>query len=189
MTVMRPYLGSLVVVVLAIACGGTSGTSTETGGGSSAGGDASAGSNGAGASAGGTAGKTSGGSSNVAGVGGRTEGSSGSSLGGSGVTAGNGNGGSGGGVVDEHCPAMRPMGACTADDAGVACQYDSLSGCLCYPNAAGTLTPCQKVDPTCPAPAAAAAPADPGAGGGSNKIAPPAQQVCSCAASTWTCHY
>ena len=196
MTVMRTYLGCLSVVLSLVACGGTSDTNSQTGGGSSAGGAGSAAgggaghNNGAGASAGGAAGNTSGGSSS-AGVGGR-DGTSGSGVGGTlGNSGSGGNGGSGGSggrtTVDARCPAQRPMGACSADDAGLACQYDNFSGCLCYPNVAGTFTPCQKVDPTCPS-TAAPAPAD-GAGGASGKVAPPPLQVCSCAASTWSCHF
>jgi hypothetical protein len=195
MRVMRTYLGCLTVVVLSlVACGGTSDTSNQSGGGSSAGGagSASAGhNNGAGASAGGAAGNTSGGTSSAGtGAGGR-DGTSGTGFGGTlgngGSAGSSGSGGSGGRAVDARCPAQRPMGACGADDAGLACQYDNVSGCLCYPSVAGTYTPCQKVDPTCPS-TAAPAPAD-GAGGASGKIAPPPQQVCSCSASAWSCHF
>jgi hypothetical protein len=190
MTVMRAYLGSLLVVLSLIACGGTSDTSSQTGGGSSAGGNGSAGhDNGAGASAGNnSAGSNSAGSSSAgsssAGVGGRIDGTSGSGLGGADV---GGTGSGGARTVDARCPAKRPMGACSADDAGLACQYDNFSGCLCYPNMIGTLTSCQQVDPTCssttaPTPAA-------GAGGAAGKVAPPPLQVCSCSASTWSCHF
>ena len=185
MTVMRTYLGSLVVVLSLVACGGTSDTSGQTSGGSSAGGTGGAGHDTvAGASAGGTAGNTSGGSSS-AGTGGRRDGTSGTGVGGTFIDGGTGSGGAR--PVDARCPAKRPMGVCSADDAGLTCQYDNFSGCLCYPNMAGTLTPCQIVDPTCtntdaPTPAA-------GAAGASGKIAPPRLQICSCSASAWTCHF
>ena len=73
-------------------------------------------------------------------------------------------------------------GACSAEDEGAACQYDSITGCLCQPNVVGSFTPCQKVDPLCPQ-APAPAPAD-GAGGFSGKVAPPVQSVCTCTAPT-----
>ena len=184
MMVMRTCLGSLAVVLSLMACGGTSDSSNQTGGGSSAGGTSSAGHNsGAGTSAGGKAGNTSGGSSSSAGTGGRIEGTSGGGVGGTMTVGGTGTGG-----VDARCPAKRPMGACSADDAGLACQYDNSSGCLCYPNAPGTFTPCQKVDPTCAIAPTGAAPA-PGAGGSTAKIALPPMQICRCASSTWTCSF
>lgn len=189
MNVMRTYLGSVIVVLSLVACGGTSDTSNQTGGGSSTGGSGSAGqNNGAGASAGGAAGNTSGGSSS-AGTGGRNEGMSGAGVGGTlGSSGSSGSSGSGGArTVDARCPAQRPTGACSADDAGLACQYDIFTGCLCFPSVAGTFTPCQKVDPTCPS-TPAPAPAD-GAGGASGKVAPPSQQICSCSASMWSCHF
>jgi hypothetical protein len=191
---MRQYLSSLVIVMLGIACGGTTGTDDSGGAGSSAGGSASAGNNQGGSSAAGTAstaGKTSGGSSS----GGSSSGGS-ISVGGFGgviVTAGTSSGGisSGGtGVVNPDCPAHVPMGACSADDANVSCQYDPNTGCLCYPSAPGTFYPCQKVDPTCTymAPAAAPPPAE-GTGGFSAKVALPPHQVCRCTATMWTCSY
>jgi hypothetical protein len=198
MTVMRTYLGCLTVGLSVIVCGGcSSDTCSLTCGESSAGGGGSAGQhNGAGASAGGTAGNTSGGSSS-AGTGGRNEGMSGAGAGGtlgssgSGGSGGSGSGGSSGSggarTVDARCPAQRPTGACSADDTGLACPYDNFTGCLCFPSVAGTFTPCQKVDPTCPS-TPAPAPAD-GAGGASGKVAPPPQQICSCSASTWSCRY
>ena len=196
---MRTFFGSLVVVLTLMACEGTSDTSSQTGAGSSAGGSGSSSAggngngghdNGAGASAGGTASNTSG-SSSSAGRGGRDDGTSGSSVGGTvvviGGTASGGTASGGTTSVDARCPAQRPMGTCDAADAGLSCQYDSFSGCLCYPYTTGTFPPCHKVDPTCTSPVAPA-PAE-GGGGTSGKVAPPPVQTCACSASTWTCHF
>jgi hypothetical protein len=195
---MRQYLSSLVVVLLGIACGGTTDTGDSGSAGSSSGGSGNGGNNHGGSSAAGSAGKSSAGSS-----------SGGSGTGGRGGTAGgtSGSGGfagtiiivnagsSSGGAGDPRCPDRLPMGTCSAEDAGAACQYEPGSGCLCYPSAPGTFTFCQKVDPTCvyvapgTAGAAAAPPPDPGAGGVSAKIALPPHQVCICNAGTWTCTF
>lgn len=195
---MRQYLSSLVVVLLGVACGGTTDTGDQGVAGSSAGGTSSGGNTGSagtnlgGSAAAGTAGKASAGSSSggasTGGVG--TAGAGGTIIIiGNGGTAGVGTGGSG--VVDPKCPAHVPMGVCSADDVGIACQYDASSGCLCYPSAPGSYTLCQKVDPTCVymTPAAAPAPPPEGTGGVTAKIALPPREVCTCVGSTWTCTF
>jgi hypothetical protein len=204
---MRQYVSSLVVVVLGIACGGTTDTGDEGGAGSASGGTGTAGSHQGGSAAAGAAGKTSAGSNSggssagsvgTAGAGGAVIGHAGTSSGGissGGIsTGGISTGGTGGtGTVNPKCPAHAPMGACSADDANVSCQYEPGTGCLCYPSAPGTYTPCQKVDPSCVyvAPTAAPAPAPPpsGTGGVTAKIALPPHEVCSCVAQTWNCTY
>jgi len=193
---MRQYLSSLVVVVLGVACGGTTGSDDSGGAGSSAGGSAaSAGSNHGGSSTAGTtstAGKASGGSNSGGGGSGGNNSGGGITVAGTGgsiVTAGTGSGGTG--VVNPDCPARVPVGVCSADDANVACEYDPSTGCLCYPSAPGTFTPCNKVDPTCTymATPAAAPPPDAGAGGVTAKIALPPHQVCRCTATMWMCTF
>ena len=207
---MRRYLGPLVLMFLGIACGGTtdSGDQQNGGGSSSSAGAHTGGS--AGAASGGSAGQASGGS-NSAGSGGIIIGSGGISTGG-GITVG-GSGGSGGGVVDARCPAQRPMGTCNADDAGLRCEYESFSVCLCYMSTPGSYLPCQKVDPQCPnssvggaggaaaagaggaggaggaAAAGAGGAAAAGAGGISAKIAVAPREVCSCTTAGWVCGY
>lgn len=173
---------------MGVACGGSTGSDTPGGAGSSAGGSSSAGSNHGGSATAGTtssAGKASGGSSsggsvNVAGAGGAVIGNAGSASAGSGGT----------GVLNPDCPARAPMGVCTADDAGLKCEYDPNTGCLCYPSAPGSYTPCQKVNPGCVYQAPAPAPAeDAAAGGVSGKIALPPHQYCSCSGTNWTCTF
>ena len=210
---MRTYLGCFTVGLSLIAGGGcSSDTCSVTCGESPAGGNGSAGhNNGAGASGGGAAGNNSGGSTSAgsssggsasggsssagttgsggSGVRGTLGGSGGSFTGGSSGSAGSAGSSGGARTVDARCPAQRPMGACSADDTGLACQYENVTGCLCYPNQAGTFTPCQKVNPGCPS-TPAPAPAPPaGAGGESGKIAPALQQLCTCSASTWSCRF
>jgi len=196
---MRQYLSSLVVVLLGVACGGTTDTGDPSSAGTSAGGTSSAGNTGSagthdgGTASAGTAGKASAGSSSGgAGTGGvGTAGAGGTIIIiGNGGTAAAGTGGTG--VVNPKCPAHVPMGMCGADDAGTACQYDPGSGCLCYPSASGSYTLCQKVDPTCvymtPA-AAAPAPLPEGTGGITAKIALPQREVCTCVNSAWSCTF
>jgi hypothetical protein len=189
---MPKCLTAFFFVLLGVACGGTTDSGEETGGGSSQGGASG------GHAGNGTAGKAKGGSvgtSGSVGTGGSSSGDGGAiSFGGSVIIAGNGNlGGFGGSTVNPNCPPRRPMGACTDEDAGAACQYDQFTGCLCY--APSAFAYCQKVDPTCTAagtagaPAAAPPPADPGVGGFSTNIALPPQQVCRCAAGMWTCTF
>jgi hypothetical protein len=177
---MRQYLSSLVVVVLGVACGGTTDTGSEGDAGSASGGSSHAGTNQGGSASAGVAGKTSAGNSS----GGSSAGSVGTAgTGGTLIIGIAGTGAGGTGTVNPKCPAHMPMGMCSADDAGIACQYEAGSGCLCYPSAPGTFTPCQKVDPTCVFMASA------GAGGVSAKIALPPHQVCSCVASAWSCPF
>lgn len=189
---MRQYLSSLVVVLLGIACGGTTDTGAGDNGsaGSATGGSDSAGSNQGGSynhggsNSAGAAGKTSAGSSS----GGSSAGNVGTAgYGGTLIIIGNGGTGTGGtGVVNPKCPAHVPTGMCSAADAGTACQYDPSTNCLCYPSAPGTYTFCQKVDPTCTY--MAPAPAE-GAGGISAKIALPPREVCTCVGTTWSCTF
>jgi hypothetical protein len=179
---MRQYLSSLVVIVLGVACGGTTDTGSEGDAGSASGGSSHAGTNQGGSSSAGAAGRASAGR----GSGGSSAGSVGTA--GSGGTliigiAGTGTGGTG--IVNPKCPAHKPMGMCSADDAGTACEYEPGSGCLCYPTTPGSFTFCQKVDPNCVFMAPAAA----GAGGVSAKIALPPHEVCSCLASAWSCTF
>lgn len=209
---MRRYLGPLVLMFLGIACGGTTDSGDQqNGGGSSSGGSSSAGAHtggSAGAASGGSAGQASGGSNSAGSGGSIIIGSGGISTGG-GITVG-GSGGSGGGVVDARCPAQRPMGTCNADDAGLRCEYESFSVCLCYMSTPGSYLPCQKVDPQCPnssvggaggaaaagaggaggaAAAGAGGAAAAGAGGISAKIAVAPREVCSCTTAGWVCGY
>ena len=180
---MSKSLSCLVVVLTAIACGGTTDSGGDSSGGTSSGGSSSAGHSGNG-----SAGKATGG--NV-GTGGSSTGTSGSSAGGSSA------GGVGGvGTYDPRCPAHLPSGTCGANDNGLKCEYDNFTGCLCYESAPGTFGNCQKVDPTCmmmaaggAGGAAAAPPPAPGAGGVSAKVALPPHEVCSCNAGTWACTY
>lgn len=185
---MSRFLSALVVVLTGIACGGTSTTSDESGGGTSSGGKSSAGESGGGSTGkAGSVGKGgSGGSIGIAGsigIGGTLH------IGGSGgVTAGAG----GGGTVDPRCPAQRATGVCSADEAGVSCEYDAYTGCLCYSVPANGFALCTKVDPACPNGGAAGAPpppADEGVGGFSVKIALPPHQICSCTSGNWACAF
>ncbi len=192
---MSKYLGSLIVVLTGVACGGTTETGDQPSGGSSAGGASTGGHSSAG-----SAGKATGGSVGTGGgVGtGGSVATAGVSTGGSIVVAGAGGAISTGGVggsamVDSRCPARRPTppGACTADMAGAACQYD-FTGCLCYPLPPGSFALCQKVNPACttdPGLPPVPPPAEQGAGGISAKIALPPQEVCRCTAGTWACGF
>lgn len=176
---MAKYLGSVVVVLLGVACGGTTDINDPSGGGASAGGAGSGGKN-AGGSAGTTGGIGMGGSAVTGGFGG---------AGGSMVVAGSG--GIGGKWVDPRCPEQRPMGECR--EAGLACRYDQFNGCLCYSGVYGF---CDQVDPDCPNGSSAG-----GVGGGppaaraqdtggfSTKIAVPPQQLCTCLNSSWNCSF
>jgi hypothetical protein len=176
---MRQYLSSLFVVLLGVACGGTTDTGSEGNAGSSSGGNGNAGTNQGGRSSAGAAGKASAGSSS----GGSSAGSVGTAGTGGTLIIIGGTGTGGTGIVNPKCPAHKPMGACSADDVGTACEYEPGSGCLCYPSAPGTFMFCQKVDPNCVFMAAA------GAGGVSAKIALPPHEVCSCVASAWGCTF
>jgi hypothetical protein len=196
---MSKYLGSLVVVLTGIACGGTTDTGDQSGGGAPSGGQTHGGSASGGSVA--TAGKASAGDTNVGGngiggssnVGGSV--ATGGSIGIAGSISVGGSinvGGTGGaGTFDPRCPAQRPTGACVASDTGLSCEYDAFTNCLCYMRPPGNFALCQKVDPTCPAAggAPAAPPPSPGAGGISAKIALPPQQVCSCIAGMWSCGF
>jgi hypothetical protein len=176
---MSKYLGSVVVVLLGVACGGTTDINDPSGGGATMGGAGSGGKNG-----GGSAGKSSGGSIAMGGslaVGGF------GGVGGGVVVAGNG--GVGGKWVDSRCPERLPMGECRER---VTCQYDQFNGCLCYSGSSYGL--CDQVDPYCPNGSSAggappAAPAQDGDGGFSTKIAVPPQQLCSCVNGTWSCSF
>ena len=157
---MSQYLGSLVIVLLGVACGGTTDTGNESGGGSSQGGTGHAGSGGNSA-----AGSTAGGSVGTA----------------------------GGPTVDPRCPARLPSGTCGEQDAGLSCQYDQFTGCLCY-GSPNIYTFCQQVDANCPnigdagGAATTGGASMAGAGGIFAKIAaPPPHQVCTCTAGTWSC--
>lgn len=173
---MAKYLGSVVVVLLGVACGGTTDINDPSGGGASAGGAGSGGKN-AGGSAGTTGGIGMGGSAVTGG------------FGGAGGVAGSG--GIGGKWVDPRCPEQRPMGECR--EAGLACRYDQFNGCLCYSGVYGF---CDQVDPDCPNGSSAG-----GVGGGppaaraqdtggfSTKIAVPPQQLCTCLNSSWNCSF
>jgi hypothetical protein len=189
---MSKYLGSLTIVLFAVACGGTTDTGGESSGGTSQGGSD------AGHDSGGSAGKGSGGANRA----GSNPG--GSNTGGS-NTGGFNTGGSaigGAGSYDPRCPAHQPMGACGADDATLSCQYELGSGCLCYDQPQGTFAYCQRVDPNCmyvpPGVAgaagttgtggtAAASGFEPGVGGFSTKIALPPKLRCGCSAGMWAC--
>jgi hypothetical protein len=184
---------SLVLVLVAVACGGSTDIGEESGGGSSQGGS-DAGKNSGGASSAGTAGKASGGTISNGGsisMGGRDNGGGTPGFGGTIVIGGYagtgvaGTGFGGTGVVDPRCPDVLPNGAC--EDAGLMCQYD-FNGCLCStPQPIGY---CPKVDPTCVGGPAAAPPPDPGAGGFTTKIAiAPPPRVCTCSAGMWACTY
>jgi hypothetical protein len=95
------------------------------------------------------------------------------------------NGGTG--SVDPRCPSKAPSGACGPELAGLVCQYEPGSNCLCYPTPIGVYLPCTKVDPTC----TAATPGEGGSGGFSTKIALPPDYKCTCypMSSSWTCGY
>jgi hypothetical protein len=190
-----------VVVLLGVACGGASESASQSGGGSSAGGTSgnghsSGGTSGNAHSSGGTVGDAAGasnGGSNSGGVGGYNS-NAGGSLGLAGsliIVGGSGVGGSGvgGATVDERCPGHLPTATlCTADDAGAICQYDVVTGCLCYTSPSGTFLPCQQVDPTC-SNSGVAGQSSAGAGGSVAKIPLPPRQLCSCSASSWMCSY
>jgi hypothetical protein len=197
---MSNSFGSFLVIVLAVACGGTADTGGESGGGSSQGGSTAAGHD-----AGGSAGKSSGGTSHAgSNVGGSSAGSAhaGSSTGGSNVGGSNVGGAR---AYDPRCPAHQPMGACNADDGPLLCQYEPGNGCLCYPEPQGSFALCQQVDPNCTyvppgaagaagttglggaGGASAASAADVGAGGFSIKVALPPKLSCLCSAGVWQC--
>jgi hypothetical protein len=206
---MSKYLGSLVVVLSVVACGGATDTPFTSNGGTSAGGTSTGGDSGGSSS---SAGKASGGDIATAG----SVSSGGSGVGGSIVAAGSGGVSSGGvssggvnsggissggvsgaGTVDPRCPAHRPMGMCKAADTGLNCQYDYFSQCLCYATPVGSFGPCQKVDPTCVfdngaagagGSAGAGTAGSAGAGGISAKIALPPHLACSCSAMNWVCN-
>jgi len=108
-------------------------------------------------------------------------------------------------TVDPRCPATRPSGTCDAQDAGLSCQYDQFTGCLCFDNP-NMFAFCQHADVNCPNVGSAgnggaaagnggaaagnggAAAGNGGVGGFSAKIAaPPPHQVCSCNAGSWSC--
>jgi hypothetical protein len=161
---MTKYLGSMLVLLAAAACGGTTEGDPANGAGS-AGRAGNAGSSGN-AGAGGTTAQT-GGSGNSGGIGGSSVNS-----GGSGVN-------SGGSGVDPGCPARKPNGACTA--ANLTCEYNPESDCLCYTTPNPTFF-CTQVDGTCRAEVG-------GAGGFSTKIAIPAHQYCTCSSGEWACRY
>jgi len=174
---MSKYLGPLVVVMLVVACGGTTDTPGSSNGGTTAGGTNAGGSNNSGgSSASGSAGKATGGDIAV------------------------GGGGGGGGTLDLRCPAHRPSGVCAGADTGLNCQYDYFSQCLCYTTAPGTFSLCQKVDPTCTMSSAGGAAGAggiaeaggaagmAGIGGIAAKIALPPRLACSCSAMSWVCN-
>lgn len=195
---MSKYLGSLIVVLLGVACGGTTDTGDQSGGGTAADGGTAAGGSSAGHNSGGsssgTAGKAAGGSVGTdggMGTGGGIIGTSGSvgtggsiDRAGAGGAGGASGGAAGGPTVDPRCPAHRPAGVCPADDTGVRCEYENYTNCLCYPTPPGYYAPCQRVDQTCTATSP-----DPGAGGISAKIAVPPKEVCGCASGTWSCGF
>ena len=201
---MRQHLRSVVLVLLGVSCGGSTGVDNEqvagsagansgAGSGSNEGGSKTSG----GASAAGTT--STAGTTNTAGTtsaGGSHGGSGGVDAGGYGgviTVGGTGSAGSntgGSGMVNPDCPAHVPMGACSGEDANVSCQYDPGTGCLCYPSAPGTFVPCQKVDPTCTFMAMPASPPrEEGVGGTSAKIALPPRQICSCNGTSWLCNF
>jgi hypothetical protein len=177
---MSKYLGSGVLVLLAVACGGTTDIDDPSGGGSSAGGAGVGGK-----SNGGSAGKATAGSVGMGG----SIGTSG--AGGSVVTAGSGGLG-GGKSVDPRCPTRIPMGACK--DAMLSCEYEQFTGCLCYSEPGNFSGFCDKVDPYCPngggtGGAPPAAPEAAGIGGITVKIALPPQQICACVNGNWSCSF
>jgi hypothetical protein len=179
---MSKCLGSMVIVLLGIACGGTTDSGEPSGGGASTGG-----ANGAGTSSGGVAGKATGGMS----LGGSISVSGATGWGGSISTAGSV--GAGGGTVDPRCPARYPTGQCSAEAEGALCYYEQFAGCLCY-STPGISSFCTKVDPLCPNSGAGGAqaappPADAGSGGISTKIALPPRQICSCVNGAWACSF
>jgi hypothetical protein len=196
MTKAHSLLG---LVILAIACGGTTEAVNGTGdtAGTSSGGSSShAGSGAGGKSTGGT--HNAGGTSNVAGS--IATGATGGSIatGGSGV---------GGGTVDERCPPTQPVATamCSAEDEGALCHYDQFSSCLCAPQQGGPLGFCPQVDPNCPNDVASAGTSTGGAATGGNggqaatagggiggihtKIAVPQHMACSCSAGHWLCSF
>jgi len=188
---MSKYLSSVVVVSMAIACGGTTNTSDEARGGTSSGGASSGGKSAGGESSGGSTGKA--GSVGTGGSGGSIGIAGSISVGGAIVVAGSGSGGAAGGPsVDPRCPAQRATGACTTEETGASCEYDVYSGCLCYSTLSNVYALCTKVDPACGTGGSASAPpppADEGIGGFSVKIALPPHQRCSCTGGNWTCTF
>jgi hypothetical protein len=206
---MSRRIAWLTLVVLGVGCGGTSETNDTSGGGSSQGGTSDAGGNmntGGSANTGGHV--SAGGSANTAGSvnrGGSV--SNGGSLNTGGIVSSGGSG-----SADPRCPAKMPTGMCDTADAGLSCQYDQFSNCLCY--SAGLYSYCQLVDSMCTfatgsagaagaggagtggaahggaANAGAAGSAGSvGAGGFQAKIAaPPQHEVCTCNAGAWTCN-
>ena len=159
-----------------------------------------------------SAGACSGTSESEGGSGGTAQG--GSNQAGTKGYAGNATGGSvssgGGGSVDPRCPNRHPSGTCDADDAGLTCQYDQYTGCLCY-SSSGIYGYCQQVDVNCQFMASAgtggSAGAEAGGSGGTAaggetpggtdsggvggfqaKIAaPPPRELCTCDAGNWIC--
>jgi hypothetical protein len=196
---MSKYLSSLTLVLMGIACGGTTDTGDESGGGTSSGGKTAGGQSNGGSNQGGSVG-TSGsvgtggsvGTSGSVGTGGSLGLAGSIGVGGTIATGGTANVG-GFGSVDPRCPARRPTGVCTPEQSGFACQYDQYTGCLCYSNPAILYGLCNQVDPTCASGGAAAtpppAPAEGGAGGISTKIALPPHQICSCSGGNWLCTF
>ena len=174
---MSKVVGSWVVVLLSVACGGASGGEAQGGsapnGGSPSAGGASGGHGGSASAGTASGGATSGGTSGIAGAGGVTSG---------GVTFA--------GVADPRCPSRQPAGECTEEQAGVSCQYDVTAGCLCATSPASCFGACLLVDPTCPSMAAGGAGgASGGAGGGSEKAAPPPRHLCACSSGSWLCNF
>jgi len=160
---MSRYLGALVFVVVAVACGGSTDIDDESGGGTSAGGSSQGGKASGGSSSGGASGKATGGRISN---GGRVEGGA-AGAGGTIIIVGGRPGTGGTGVVDPDCPATLPMGECSAADEGLACLYDNYTNCLCYTQPPNVFYPCQRVDPTCPGVGGSGPvpPPDPSAGG------------------------
>lgn len=178
---MSKYLGSLIVVVLAVACGGAADTGVESGGGSAQGGSD------AGSDPGGSAGKGGGGANHAGGNAGGSN-AGGSNPGGSNAGGSSAGGSSAGGSrsYDPRCPAHQPTGVCSAADAGLSCQYELGSGCLCYPQPAGVFGLCERVDPSCTYVPPGAAGAG-GVGGFSAKVALPPRLLCGCSSEMWVC--
>jgi len=205
---MSHKLASLFAVSFALACGGTTQGSIETGndGGTNQGGTNTGGTSSAGTHSGGTssAGTHSGGTVS-AGAGG---------VGGSIITGGDA--GAGGALTyDPRCPPRAPSGGTCDFQPALNCEYNYFSGCLCY-DSLNAFSFCQQVDPTCmyeaggaggatstggaagaggAVPMGAPAPSEAGAGGISAKVALPPQKKCMCAppppgsvgGGMWTC--
>jgi hypothetical protein len=158
---MSKYVGALVVILIAFACGGTTDTGDE--------------------STGGAAGKGVGGSLDFGGA---------AAVGGSVVLVG-GFGGAGGiGTLDPRCPPRLPSGECEGD-VTLSCQYDDNTGCLCYsppPHYAfcQEVDPTCPSGAEGGAPPEAGAG---GVGGFSTKIVLPPRLVCRCTESMWACGF